>query len=478
MIDTDGGPSAPQSNPEAPRYRTTAVSRLGTLPERSPGRTILLIGLLLAVAYSASLLVLQKPTPRFVVGDALHYYVYLRSLVYDGDLQFRNDYAALVTGQRDNDGPEWLEPTSTGHVRNYMSIGPAIVWAPLFLVVSGVVAIARFAGSSYPLDGFGAPFQLSAFYSGIAAATAGAWLTFLACTRLFSRRPAIWATLAVWTGSSAIYYSAISPAYSHAASMLAAGAFVYVWVATRGETSAVRYAAVGALGGFAALVRWQDVVFLAVPAVELVMTAFSEPRSGRNRAVRNLFICAATALAVFSPQLIVWQILYGRPIAIPQGASFMRWGSPHVVDVLFSDRHGLFTWTPLAAVAVSGLFWLWRKDRLAGAAMSLVFVLSLYTNAAVSDWWAGEAFGARRFVSCFPIFALGFAALLDRWRDRLQAMITISGVFIALNMLLLLQYQLFMHGLRDVAPYPEGLSGLGWARFVVPFRLIEALWNR
>ena len=41
----------------------------------------------------------------------------------------------------------------------------------------------------------------------------------------------------------------------------------------------------------------------------------------------------------------------------------------------------------------------------------------------------------------------------------------------ALNGLLLVQYQTFMHGLRTVAPYPDGWYGLYAARFMVPIAL-------
>ena len=42
-----------------------------------------------------------------------------------------------------------------------------------------------------------------------------------------------------------------------------------------------------------------------------------------------------------------------------------------------------------------------------------------------------------------------------------------------MNGLLLVQYQTFMHGLRAVAPYPNGFYGLYVARFVVPFALLR-----
>jgi hypothetical protein len=103
------------------------------------------------------------------------------------------------------------------------------------------------------------------------------------------------------------------------------------------------------------------------------------------------------------------------------------------------------------------------------------FLISWYVNAAVADWWAGEAFGARRFLSCYPIFVLGLAALLDSLRTGTMARATLATVFIAHTFLLLVQYQAFMHGLRDVVPYPRGADGMWLARFRAPLDLI-AWW--
>ena len=44
-----------------------------------------------------------------------------------------------------------------------------------------------------------------------------------------------------------------------------------------------------------------------------------------------------------------------------------------------------------------------------------------------------------------------------------------------MNCLLLFQYQMFLKGWRDLAPYPRGVYGLGVARFVVPFRMLGQL---
>jgi hypothetical protein len=99
-------------------------------------------------------------------------------------------------------------------------------------------------------------------------------------------------------------------------------------------------------------------------------------------------------------------------------------------------------------------------------------LLSWYANAAAADWWAGEAFGARRFLSLFPLFAVGLSCWLARGA-RWQ--IGLVGVCVALNVLLLFQYQLHMKGLVGVAPYPAGWFDMFVTRFVVPFRLL-AMW--
>ncbi len=53
----------------------------------------------------------------------------------------------------------------------------------------------------------------------------------------------------------------------------------------------------------------------------------------------------------------------------------------------------------------------------------------------------------------------------------------IAGVLVGMNLLLLLQYQLFMKGLHQIAAYPHGWFDLWVTRFLVPFRIV-AWWLR
>jgi hypothetical protein len=447
------------------------MERWLTLPERHPGRTIVAIGLAFLLAYGASLVVLPKAGGRVLLGDAVHHYVYLRSLVFDHDLQFRDEYVRLYGLTRFDEDTAWVnEPTATGHVRNLMPIGPALLWAPAFLVTTVGIWAADGAGAHYPLDGYGRLFQASASLSGILAAIAGAWLSFRLAARVVSARAAIWAVLAIWFGSSAVYYSLISPAYSHAASMLTVSGAWFVWVATQDRQTPQRYFLVGVCCGVAALMRWQDAVLLVIPAIDAVWHV----REGWPAAVVRTCAAGAGAAVGFVPQMAAWMVLYGQPLAIPQGQDFMKWTDPALWSVLFSINHGLISWTPVVAVAIVGLVPLFRRAPLVAVAAAAFLVVSWYVNAAVVDWWAGEAFGARRFVSCFPVFVLGFAAVLDQM--RLRAVATMTTAFTVHTLLLLVQYQAYMHGLRQVVGYPA--FDLWSGRFRAPIDLLVWWWRR
>jgi hypothetical protein len=442
------------------------------MPERHPLAVLIVIGALFAAAYGSSLVLLRKPGGQIVVGDALGHYVQLRSIVFDRDLQFKNEYARL------HGVPEAAieavsaagRMTPTDHIRNYMPFGPALLWAPLFLLVTALAWIANLFGAGYPLDGFARAFQATPGFSGIAAATAGSCLAYAAASRIVDRGSAIWATLTVWLSSSALYYSLVSPTYSHAASMLAVSAFWLVWIATLDRQTLGRYAVVGALAGVAALMRWQDAVLLLIPAMEAVWRARTVGATG---SVARIAAAVAAAMLAFAPQMAVWSVLYGSPFVIPQGSGFMRWNAPALWAVLFSDNHGLLSWTPIVGLSLAGLVFVVRRNRMVGWAAIGFLVITWYVNASVADWWGGEAFGARRFISCYPIFVLGLAALFAELRRSTITRTAIALGFTGYTMLLLLQYQAFMHGLRQVVPYPGGFVNLWLWRFRVPFDLLR-----
>lgn len=453
------------------------VARVLGCLERRPGAVFAAIGALFAVAYLSAFTAFPRTDGRVLDGDAIQYYVYLRSLAFDGDLDFRNEYAALYRpAAADAGGNVWLtERTATGRPPNMMSVGPALLWSPFFLLACLAVALARLAGVDVPFDGFAAPFQLSAGVGGIAYAAVGAYLAYRLAARLYPRMPAFWGTLAAWLATPAVYYSLVSPAYSHAASLFTVALFTCTWFVTRGDDRYRRAALVGALGGLAMLVRWQDVIVLALPALETIRRVARRQLDPGPAALRAIVMALAAGLIVV-PQLVAWQRIYGTPIVMPQGAGFMHWTDPALWQVLFSTRHGLLSWTPAVLPALVGLALVRRRDPGLGWGAVVVVLLSVYINACVADWWAGEAFGARRFVGDTAFFALGLTAVFAAkpWAGRPAIVRAAALALVGYNLLFLLQYQLFMRGFEELAPYPTTVRQILVDRLAIPWRLIRA----
>ena len=208
------------------------------------------------------------------------------------------------------------------------------------------------------------------------------------------------------------------------------------------------WALIGASLGLAALVRWQNVTFAVIPAVDLLW------KTDRKKLVW-LAGCAAATVLVFSPQMVGWHIVYGSALTIPQGQGFMAWFRPAIFHVLFSAREGLFTWTPLMAAGVFGLF-LWPKGKKkAYIAMAAAILIQVYVSACAGD--AGWSFGMRRLVNCAPFFGVGLATVFSRFMlTKPKWTVCIIGACTAWNVLFAMQYG----GLLDALYVNEALYAL------------------
>ena len=195
------------------------------------------------------------------------------------------------------------------------------------------------------------------------------------------------------------------------------------------------------------LCRWQNVLFLLPVGLAAGIDLWRQGHAlqlGWKLEARRLAIFTAAFSIGLLPQLLIWHILYGRFLLVPQGSGFIDFRRLHLFDVLFSFRHGLFLWHPLLLAGVAGLIIaVWSRRRIAlvlvGAAL-----LQWILNAAVSDWWAGWSYGQRRFINLLPIFAFGIAVLWDRASfRRWSLMMALAGIvgLAVWNQLFLYQYQ-------------------------------------
>src|SRR5690606_7045137 len=267
------------------------------------------------------------------------------------------------------------------------------------------------------------------------------------------------ATVVVWLATPLLFYMYVAPAFSHACSAFAVALFLWPWLRTRERWSVAGAVGLGLAGALMAMVREQDLFFVAGPAVDFLLWAYRRVRAGTAGETRSAAWPGVTRRAIagtvaffagYAPQLAAYQALNGHPSPTTTVARKMTWSSPHFIEVLFSPQHGLFFWTPLAAIAVVGLIVLCvrrpvaataaRHDELPSgelrwiaALLLLMLGLQVYVSGSVESWTVAGAFGQRRFVALTPILVVGIAALLPppgaghvrRWSCALVAVLAI-----------------------------------------------------
>lgn len=449
-------------------------------------RLFIAVLVIFLLVYGASIFLIPKRYGRLIVGDGIYYYVYLRSAVLDGDLNFQNDYEIYQSFNTEDPvkKQEMLSrKTPTGMPANLFSVGPAVLWSPLFMLTHGLLSVLGRAGEGYAFE-----YQAPIMFLSIVYGFIGIVLMYRVTAGMFSKFAAFVSLLGIWLATNVVYYMGVSPSASHVLSLFASALFVYIWWRGRNGRTKWGWLVWGLSAGLMALVRWQDILIALLALLEWLKTAGDARRTTKQfyvPALVNGALFATGLVLAFLPQLYAWQVLYGTPLTAPQGEGFFQWLHPEMLNVWFSTKHGLFSWSPILLPAVIGFVPLFRKNRLLGTAAILIFVAESYINSIVNDWWGGEAFGARRFISLMPFFALGLAALLDALlnttRPRVRvSQTTVLGILVVLivwNNLFVLQYNLWLKGIGHISPIPT-LQEMTTDKFTAPFLVLDRLWKR
>jgi hypothetical protein len=342
-----------------------------------------------------------------ISGDGVSYYVYVRSLAMDRDLDFTNEYTHYgLIGRED-----LAVPTRTGLRRSIFAVGPALVWIPFFAAGETIARGASLLGAPVDLSGYG-PYHVNAVALGsLLLGFAAVLLVHDVAGRHFDAGVALLAAAVVWLATFLYWYMVQQPTMSHAPSVFGAAIVVWLWDRQRERRTPAGFLLLGLVIGLAMCLRWQNAVLGLLPLFDLAMAR----GQGLRRAGLGAAALALGALAGAVPQMTAWHVLYGEWVLLdpPHGADFLRLGRPFVLETLFSSRHGLLWWTPILWLGFAGLWPLLRTRRALALPLLAPVLVMTYVNMCSGDWWAGGSFSNRRFDSLLPVLALGIAASLE-----------------------------------------------------------------
>ena len=333
--------------------------------------------------------------PRSLDADGIHYFTFARSLIGDRDLELANDYALL--------GQEMQG-------RNVLPIGAPLVWS---VVLAPLYAFGSLLGPvlGFTLTGAEPLFIAAACLTSIVLGCAGLFLLYGELRSWCEPRAALLAVILVWFGSPLRFYMRVLPSFAHAIEFFAA---VLVLVASRRlrENGSGAWAVKAGLAcGLVYLVRSQDGLLLLVPAVFAFDSWLEHRKLGRMIKEGALTLAGFAGLAWI--QSAVWWSMFGTPFLVPHktlhGEAFAAPAAPNLLEMLLSDRGGLFTTYPVTLLAVLGLPFALRRSRPWALSALAVLLLQWRLNASIFDWYQ-----VRRFTGTIPLIALGLVAITPR----------------------------------------------------------------
>jgi hypothetical protein len=462
--------------------------------------------LVLALLFIVSL---PAITPRLYASDEIEYFSYLRSLWFDHDVSFDNEYRHFYEAglARSGDFHEtFLERTTpTGRRYNFGTMGCAILWAPFYAVGDLAAHALAAAGQPVQTDGYSRPYVVavafgSAFYGWLAILLSLHAARMLTDSGRDGSRPVL-AGLATWFGTPLVFYMYVAPGFSHAVSAFTVAVFVVAWLHVRRRWTIAGVAFLGALAALMAMVREQDAFFAGGAALDFTLTFLARFRRGDEPSAApgpaRLLLSAAvgtlTFAVVFLPQALAYLALNGRIGPSDVVARKMTWIAPYALDVVVSPEHGFLFWTPLAVLALAGLILLATggEESAGGAAagepgvaadrrriaicLLVMVLLQVYVNGSIKSWTVAGGFGQRRFVALTIVVVIGLGALLSRARTGFARIAATAALVVCVwwNLAMMVE---FGSGMMDRQRLDIGANA--YNAFIVVPRELPALGYR
>ncbi|GJL77335.1 MAG: hypothetical protein NPINA01_03240 [Nitrospinaceae bacterium] len=346
-------------------------------------------------------------------GDDSGYYAYLRSLFFDGDLDFINE--------RHYAHAEKLTPT--GYVFNNWQIGQALLFSPFFIIGHALALLYAALGYPVALDGYSAPYLLATAVASGTWLLAGLILVYHLARKIASDRVAWITALSIWLASPLLYFTFIRQRMAHTLEFAISALLIVSWLHWRKSNDLLKQAVLGGILGLLCMVRVINVAFFALIAVDLLVILGRDKTSPVSKKVKDYCLRVAAFscgfLLLMLPQLVCWYKLNGIPLP-PRHLHFAGEGLAgfdpvaylkNLSSLLFDPKWGLILSMPVAMAGFFGLFI--KSELLKDIRLALLAYLAGIFSIILLYPEDSASYGHRHLVSALPVLALGLARLLE-----------------------------------------------------------------
>jgi len=363
-----------------------------------------LLQLILLISYPLN----HRPT-LVISWDTFGYYLYLPAtfiyhdlfqLHFVGDIMHKYPLSEYFYAARI--GP------SGNYVMNY-SLGTAILYLPFFFIGHLLAALLH-----YDMDGFSAPYQYAIYAGGAVYTLAGIVLTMRNLRFFFTEKLSALLLIILLLGTNYFYYTVIENAMTHNYLFTVGACIIYCTIKWHQQQKLRQAFAVGLLIGLAIVIRPTEILWCFIPLL-WALKDFNTLQQKLLLVKQNLLqvLCLITGVVLVGLiQMAYWKAASGKFIYYSYDG-FFDFLDPHISLGLFSLRKGWLVYTPVMALALLGIPFLWRSRK------ELLLVCLTYTVAIIyitfswHAWPYGGSFGARPMVEAYALLLFPMGALLQ-----------------------------------------------------------------
>ena len=337
-------------------------------------------------------------------SDAKGYYAYLPAVFIYHDLQF-GFFEQMDRGKYYN--PDLLYEYRilfNGVSVNKYYCGMAVAQAPFFLAAH---TITKATGGD--ADGYSRLYIVFLHIGAIVHALLGLWVLdkLLRAYGVPERARAV-TLIGMAFGTHLFYYILVAPGMSHVWSFLYCTLFLYLSHGYFRAPSGGRLVVLGVLLGFIMLIRPINGLILA--SWPFLAGSTSALWNGLRQAFshwRHALVASVLCALVVSIQLVLYKLGTGSFFIYSYEEEWFNWLDPHMLDILFSYKKGLFLYTPILLLAtVGGLWVLAGRNPFEAITWAAFFLLITYFFSAWWSWWYGGSFSGRPYVEYLALFGI------------------------------------------------------------------------
>lgn len=375
-------------------------------------------------------------------SDGLWYYSYLPAVFIYNDLT----YDFLPQAYKANYQNQQFVPypyNYKGKPVNKFFAGEAFLLAPFFLVAH---ASSYMAG--YPPDGYSLLYQISVWLAAVFYVVMASRFLFKLLRSFEITAPiAAFTTLIAIFGTNLFYYVFYEPSFSHAYSFFAVCGFL--WHSRKlilyKKPSSIILAC--AFLGLIFLIR--PINILIIVMLPFLAENFTNLKSSFIWMIKKWTALAAGLGVIFIMgllQMILWKLQTGEWLVWAYGEEKFDFARPHMLNILFSYKKGLFIYTPLTFLSLAGLVYFFRNNKPMFYNAIFFILLLAYVLSSWWSWWYAMSFGLRAFIDFFPVFFIFFAFIFKMLKNKMSkiALAAAALFLVYVNQVQAYQYRYFI----------------------------------